>query len=82
MSMDLDIEKYNEKKRENLLKRIREGLENSMSIREFYKDDEYESLVKDSVEDALIERYGLEDTDILKLVSRLSDVVFAKYPTG
>jgi len=82
MSMDLDIEKYNEKKRENLLKRIREGLENSMSIREYYKDDEYESLVEDSVEDALIERFGLEDTDILKLVSRLSDVVFAKYPTG
>ena len=82
IKMDLEIEAYNEKKRENLLIRIEEGLEDVIYIREYYKDDEYESLVEDSVEDTLVEKYGLEDTDILKLVSRLSDVVFAKYPTG
>ena len=80
--MDLEIATNYVEKRKNLLKRIEEGLEDVIYIREYYKDDEYECLVEDSVEDALIQKYGLEDTDILELVSRLSDVVFAKYPTG
>ena len=80
--MDLEIATNYVEKRKNLLKRIEQGLADVIYIREYYKDDEYESLVEDSVEDALIEKYGLEDTDILELVTRLSDVVFAKYPTG
>ena len=80
--MNMNMEKINYEKREDLLKRIQEGLEDSMCIREYYKDDEYESLVDESVEDALIEKYGLDDIEMVRLVSKLSDTIFDLYPTG
>ena len=80
--MTMNMEKINYEKREDLLKRIQEGLEDSMCIREYYEGDEYESLVDESVEDALIEKYGLEDIEIMKLVSKLSDTIFSTFPTG
>ena len=46
------------------------------------KDDEYECLVEDSVIDGLIERCGIKDDEVVRLVSQLSDTIFGLYPTG
>jgi len=69
-------------KRDDLLKDIQVGLEEAISIREYYKDDEYECLVEDSVIDGLIERCGIKDDEVVRLVSQLSDTIFGLYPTG
>ena len=69
-------------KRNDLLKKIQVGLKETIYIREYYKDDEYESLVDEAVEDALIEKYGLDNIELVKLVSQLSDTIFDLYPTG
>ena len=69
-------------KRNDLLKNIQVGLEEAIFIREYYRGDEYECLTEDAVINGLIKKCGIDDIEMVRLVSKLSDTIFDLYPTG